>query len=46
MMSDFPRRAGIRERLQHVWNRYLTWGVQKYKPAKGSATDDRLGRSY
>jgi AcrR family transcriptional regulator len=28
MMSDFPRRAGIRERLQHVWNRYLAWGVK------------------
>jgi AcrR family transcriptional regulator len=28
MMSDFPRRAGIRERLQHVWNRYLGWGVK------------------
>ncbi len=28
MMSDFPRRAGIRDRLQHVWNRYLAWGVK------------------
>lgn len=28
MMSDFPRRAGIRERLEHVWNRYLAWGVK------------------
>ena len=28
MMSDFPRRAGIRERLQHVWNRYLAWGIK------------------
>ena len=27
MMSDFPRRAGIRTRLQHVWDRYVTWGV-------------------
>jgi AcrR family transcriptional regulator len=26
MMSDFPRRASIRDRLQHVWNRYLAWG--------------------
>jgi AcrR family transcriptional regulator len=28
MMSDFPRRASTRNRLQHVWNRYLTWGVE------------------
>jgi AcrR family transcriptional regulator len=27
MMSDFPRRASVRNRLQHVWDRYLTWGV-------------------
>ncbi len=27
MMSDFPRRSGIRSRLQHVWNRYLQWGI-------------------
>jgi AcrR family transcriptional regulator len=27
MMSDFPRRAGIRDRLHHVWDRYVTWGV-------------------
>jgi AcrR family transcriptional regulator len=27
MMSDFPRRASIRNRLQHVWDRYTTWGV-------------------
>jgi AcrR family transcriptional regulator len=27
MMSDFPRRASIRNRLQHVWDRYVTWGV-------------------
>src|SRR6202050_370128 len=28
MMSAFPRRAGIRDRLQHVWNHYLAWGVK------------------
>jgi AcrR family transcriptional regulator len=27
MMSDFPRRAGVRQRFQHVWNRYLEWGL-------------------
>jgi AcrR family transcriptional regulator len=27
MMSNFPRRAGIRNRFQHVWDRYVTWGV-------------------
>ena len=29
MMSDFPRRASIRNRLQHVWDRYLDMGSQK-----------------
>ena len=28
MMTGFPRRSGIRSRLQHVWNQYLTWGVE------------------
>jgi AcrR family transcriptional regulator len=27
MMSDFPRRAAVRGRMQHVWDRYVTWGV-------------------
>jgi AcrR family transcriptional regulator len=27
MMSDFPRRASVGERMQHVWNHYLTWGI-------------------
>jgi AcrR family transcriptional regulator len=27
MMSNFPRRTGIRNRFQHVWDRYVTWGV-------------------
>src|SRR5271169_5838366 len=27
MMSDFPRRAGIRQRFQHVWDRYVQWGI-------------------
>src|SRR6202045_2230330 len=28
MMSDFPRRAAIRDRLQHVWDHYLAWGIE------------------
>jgi AcrR family transcriptional regulator len=28
VMNGFPRRAGIRERLEHVWSRYVTWGVE------------------
>jgi AcrR family transcriptional regulator len=28
VMSGFPRRAGIRERLEHVWSRYVAWGVE------------------
>lgn len=27
MMSGFPRRASIRNRLQHVWDSYTGWGI-------------------
>jgi AcrR family transcriptional regulator len=28
MMSGFPRRASVRDRLRHVWDHYLDWGVR------------------
>jgi len=28
LMSDFPRRTSVRNRLQHVWNRYVDWGAK------------------
>jgi AcrR family transcriptional regulator len=27
MMTNFPRRSSIRNRMQHVWNHYVDWGV-------------------
>jgi AcrR family transcriptional regulator len=27
MMRDFPRRASVRDRLQHVWTGYVSWNV-------------------
>jgi AcrR family transcriptional regulator len=27
IMSDFPRKRGVRTRLRHVWDRYVKWGV-------------------
>src|ERR1700685_3487428 len=27
MMSGFPRRASVRRRFQHVWDRYAEWGI-------------------
>jgi AcrR family transcriptional regulator len=27
VMKDYPRRAGIRERLEHIFSRYVTWGA-------------------
>jgi AcrR family transcriptional regulator len=27
MMSDFPRKKNVRARLQHVWDRYVNWGI-------------------
>ena len=31
MMSDYPRRSSVRNRLQHVWNRYVDWGAENLK---------------
>jgi AcrR family transcriptional regulator len=28
MMSAFPRKKGMRLRLQHIWNQYVGWGIQ------------------
>jgi AcrR family transcriptional regulator len=28
MMKGFPRAKSIRQRLQHVWNQYVAWGVE------------------
>ena len=27
VMDGFPRKASVRERLKHIWHRYVTWGV-------------------
>ena len=27
MMSDFPRKKNVHTRLQHVWDRYVRWGI-------------------
>jgi AcrR family transcriptional regulator len=27
MMSDFPRKKNVRAKLQHVWDRYVNWGI-------------------
>jgi AcrR family transcriptional regulator len=34
MMADFPRRSSIRNRMQHVWNRYVDWGVANPRQQK------------
>ncbi len=31
MMSDFPRKKSVRDRLAHVWTRYVRWGVANPK---------------
>lgn len=28
VMNAFPRRGSVRERLAHIWERYVTWGVK------------------
>jgi AcrR family transcriptional regulator len=27
VFSSYPRKKGVRERLRHVWNRYVDWGA-------------------
>lgn len=34
MMSDFPRKKNVRTRLQHVWDRYVNWGIENPKQRK------------
>ena len=34
MMSGFPRKASVRHRLQHVWSRYVEWGIANEKQHK------------
>lgn len=34
MMSDFPRKKNVRVRLQHVWDRYVNWGITNPKQRK------------
>jgi AcrR family transcriptional regulator len=28
VMNGFPRKASVRDRLQHVWTRYVAWNVE------------------
>jgi len=34
MMSDFPRKKNVRNRLRHVWDRYVNWGITNPKQRK------------
>jgi AcrR family transcriptional regulator len=34
MMSDFPRQRSVRHRMQHVWNRYVEWGLANPEPQR------------
>jgi AcrR family transcriptional regulator len=35
VLASFPRRAGVRQRLEHVFTKYVAWGVQN--PAERKA---------
>ena len=28
VMNGYPRRGSVRERLEHIWNAYVTWGAE------------------
>ncbi len=46
MMSNFPRRAAIRNRFQHVWDRYVIWGVNNPEQQKVLQQMTGLGRAH
>ena len=31
MMANFPRKKSVRQRLQHVWDSYIRWGLENGK---------------
>jgi hypothetical protein len=35
MIAGFPMTSSLRKRLQHIWNSYVTWGIES--PAKRKA---------
>ena len=35
MIAGFPRTGSLRKRVQHIWNAYITWGMES--PAKRKA---------
>ncbi len=37
MMSDFPRKKNVRTKLQHVWDRYVNWGIAHPRQRKALA---------
>lgn len=28
MMADFPRKKSVKQRMRHVWDRYVEWGIR------------------
>jgi AcrR family transcriptional regulator len=34
IFSDFPRRSDIRHKMQHVWDRFLLWGIKHARQHK------------
>ncbi|QWF46466.1 TetR/AcrR family transcriptional regulator [Bordetella hinzii] len=45
MMAGYPQAASARERLRHMWNRYVQWGAhypQKFKAVTQLGVSDRV----
>lgn len=45
MMRDYPADAPVRERLRHMWNRYVLWGAQypnKFKAMMQLGVSERV----
>src|ERR1700677_5086061 len=34
VLANFPRRASVRQRLEHVFTKYVSWGVENPAPRK------------
>ena len=48
IMDEFPHRAGIKERLEHVWRRWVMWGAKntvQRKAMKLTAMSSAVGEA-
>ena len=46
MMTRYPKQASVRERVQHVWNKFVDWGVAQPQKRRAMAQLSRVGATH